>query len=64
MLRDGTTTKHYRDALSGEGSLGYDWSDKPHRLVFDLCGEIEAMTKFLKKRGLFEAYKKETASCS
>jgi hypothetical protein len=30
-----------RLAISGEGPRAYDWSDKPHRIVFDLCREIE-----------------------
>ena len=30
-----------RLAIGGEGPRAYDWSDKPHRLVFDLCREIE-----------------------
>lgn len=43
-MRDDVTTDDYRKALSGEGdmwSLGYEWSDKPHRLVYDLCGEVD-----------------------
>ena len=45
-MRFGSTTDDYRKALSGEGkmgSLGYDWSDKPHRLVYDLCDEIDRL---------------------
>jgi hypothetical protein len=45
-MREGSTTDDYRAALGGEGdfgSLGYDWSDKPHRLVYDLCGEVDAL---------------------
>ena len=30
-----------RLAISGEGPRAYDWSDKPHRIVYDLCREIE-----------------------
>ena len=30
-----------RLAIGGEGPRAYDWSDKPHRIVFDLCREIE-----------------------
>ena len=30
-----------RLAISGEGPRAYDWSDKPHRVVYDLCREIE-----------------------
>ena len=45
-MRDGATTDDYRNATGGEGedefmSLGYEWSDKPHRLVYDLCGEVD-----------------------
>lgn len=43
-MRPGSTTEDYRSALDGEGdfgSLGYEWSDKPHRLVYDLCAEID-----------------------
>lgn len=45
-MREGSTTDDYRDAMSGEGefgSLGYEWSDKPHRLVYDLCGEVDRL---------------------
>lgn len=35
-------TYWFRKALAGEGPHAYDWSDKPHRLVFDLCRLIEA----------------------
>ena len=34
-------TLEARLAIGGEGPRAYDWSDKPHRLVFDLCREIE-----------------------
>ena len=34
-------TYEARLAISGEGPRAYDWSDKPHRIVFDLCREIE-----------------------
>lgn len=47
-MREGSTTDDYRDAMSGEGgfgTLGYEWSDKPHRLVYDLCGEIDRLRK-------------------
>lgn len=47
-MRKDSTTQDYRIAISGEGefgSLGYDWADKPHRLVYDLCGEVDALKK-------------------
>ena len=36
-------TNDYRDALSGEGPMAGDWDDKPHRLIYDLCKEIERL---------------------
>jgi hypothetical protein len=35
-------TIEYRKTVGGFGGKHeYDWSDKPHRLVHDLCGKIE-----------------------
>jgi hypothetical protein len=34
-------TYELRLAVSGEGPRAYDWSDKPHRLLYDACREIE-----------------------
>lgn len=51
-MSEGATTDDYRNACSGEGdlgSLGYDWSDKPHRLVYDLCGEVDALKAELER---------------
>jgi hypothetical protein len=45
-MREDTTTDDYRRAMDGQGgfgTLGYEWSDKPHRLVYDLCGEIDLL---------------------
>ncbi len=41
-------TQDYRDAIDGTMpatlfSLAYDWMDKPHRLVYDLCNEIDRL---------------------
>ncbi len=35
----------YREAIRGEGPLSYQWSDKPHRLVYDLINEIKRLRK-------------------
>ena len=35
-------TYWHRKAMSGEGPHAFEWTDKPHRLVFDLCRIIEA----------------------
>jgi hypothetical protein len=37
-------TFDYRRAISGEGPHAADWDDKPHRLVYDLCREIERLS--------------------
>lgn len=36
-------TQDYRLAPSGEGPLAHEWKDKPHRLIYDLCGEVERL---------------------
>ncbi len=36
-------TWQYRIAPAGEGELSFTWKDKPHRLIYDLCGEIERL---------------------
>ena len=30
-----------RLGVSGTGPRAYDWSDKPHRLLYDACREVE-----------------------
>jgi hypothetical protein len=37
------TTADYRNAPSGIGPLAATWKDKPHRLVYDLCREVERL---------------------
>lgn len=36
-------TYEARLAIAGEGPRGFEWSDKKHRLVYDLCREIERL---------------------
>lgn len=36
-------TYQLRMGVSGEGPRAHDWSDKPHRLVYDACSEAERM---------------------
>lgn len=36
-------TYECRMAISGKGPRAYDWTDKPHRLIYDLCREIERL---------------------
>ena len=42
-------TWELRKGVSGEGPRAYDWSDKPHRLVFDACHEIERTRTLLRE---------------
>lgn len=37
-----------RQAIAGAGPRAYDWSDKPHRLVYDLCAALEAVASIPK----------------
>lgn len=36
-------TYECRKAMSGEGPRAFTWTDKPHRLIFDLCRRIEEL---------------------
>ena len=52
---EGATTEDYRKAMSGDDDafgLGAQWSDKPHRLVYDLCGEVDALRDGARDVGL------------
>lgn len=37
-----------RLAVEGDGPLAYTWEDKPHRLVFSLCWELETIAAALR----------------
>ena len=37
-------TYHLRLAPSGRGDYKYEWKNKPHRLIYDACREIERLT--------------------
>jgi hypothetical protein len=39
-------TFELRIAISGDGPRAYDWQDKPHRLLYDACKEIERLSYF------------------
>lgn len=45
------TTDEYRHAVAGSHDapsiLRFNWADKPHRLVYDLCAEIEILKRQL-----------------
>ena len=42
-------TYHLRLAPSGEGDYRYEWKNKPHRLIYDACQEIERLTYIINK---------------
>ena len=44
-------TQEYHLAPSGEGPHAATWEDKPHRLVYDLCGEIDHLHQRLMMDG-------------
>ena len=43
-------TQTYRIAPGGEGDQAFNWKDKPHRLIYDLCEEIELLQAILKTK--------------
>jgi len=42
-------TYHLRSAMWGEGDWAYQWKDKPHRLIYDACREIERLTVIIQQ---------------
>ena len=42
-------TYHLRSAMWGEGDWAYQWKDKPHRLIYDACREIERLTAIIQQ---------------
>ena len=42
-------TYHLRRAVSGEGDYADEWDDKPHRLIYDACREIERLTAIIEE---------------
>lgn len=42
-IQPGCTPDDYRDAVAGIGPLAEEWQDKPHRLVYDLAGELKRL---------------------
>ena len=42
-------TYHLRCAVSGGGDYADEWNDKPHRLIYDACREIERLTAIIKE---------------
>ena len=48
-------TMPYRLAPSGYGDQALEWMDKPTRLVYDLCDEIERLQSLLLAQGQYNA---------
>ena len=46
---DGRSTADYRKSVSEGGPMYAAWENKPHRLVYDLCDEIDRLAKKLKR---------------
>ena len=42
-------TYHLRRAVSGGGDYADEWDDKPHRLIYDACREIERLTAIIQE---------------
>jgi hypothetical protein len=42
-------TYHLRRAISGEGDLADEWDNKPHRLIYDACREIERLSAIIEE---------------
>ena len=40
---------HLRRAVSGGGDFADEWNDKPHRLIYDACREIERLTAIIEE---------------
>jgi hypothetical protein len=40
-------TYHLRRAPSGGGDLADEWNNKPHRLIYDACREIERLNALI-----------------
>jgi hypothetical protein len=43
QMDPGCTPDDYRAAVSGVGPKAQEWVDKPHRLVYDLAGEVKRL---------------------
>jgi hypothetical protein len=43
QMDPGCTPDDYRDAVYGVGPKAQEWMDKPHRLVYDLAGEVKRL---------------------
>lgn len=49
-LPNGLLASSYRAAMSGEGALGAEWQDKPHRLVYDLLRVVDTYREQIKNQ--------------
>jgi hypothetical protein len=62
------TTYHLRMGASGQGPRAYDWTDKPHRLLYDACAEIEEQDQTIialtERIAVFESFAQYAFECS
>lgn len=49
-MTNGYSTEDYRKAPNRGGPMAYAWCDKPHRLIYDLCDEVERLHAALKDK--------------
>lgn len=49
--REPLNLNDYWSAPSGDSPLGAAWEDKPHRLLYDLIGEIVRLSESMKLQG-------------
>ena len=47
---DRLNTSEYREAPSGRGPHASEWIDKPHRLIYDLCNEVDKLREVIRRR--------------
>jgi hypothetical protein len=47
LTRPDLSLRDYQLAIAWEGPLAWDWQDKPHRLIYDLCLEIQRLREEL-----------------
>ena len=48
-MEAGWTAQDYRASMSPDGPMYGAWQNKPHRLVYDLCGEVEYLQGELRR---------------
>ena len=60
-VRMNGSIEDYHVAPGGDGPLADEWADKPHRLLYDLLGEIQALRR--ERSAAVESLKKARRVC-